>query len=238
MSAFDLATRCSLTLDRVVCIGIALALIEILEKGAAFVEKGGDLEFSHTKLILKDGHQYFYAKTPRRCRSLPKIDIYTLELQPIPISHIWPLFTEQLTLAPEPLPANSFVKQHSLLDYGDTPASTSLSTLLLNEAQIFEVLRKHPHTNIVEYHGCLVKDERIVGLGFVHYGCTLAELLCLNGIENGIQHIHSLGLIHCDITPDNILMDGANARIGDFDSCHWEGTELGIKAGTGIRRQL
>lgn len=27
-------------------------------------------------------------------------------------------------------------------------------------------------------------------------------------------------------------MDGLNPRIGDFDSCHAEGSELGVKAGT------
>jgi hypothetical protein len=31
--------------------------MEIYERGAAFVEKEGDLVFSHTKLILKDGQQ-------------------------------------------------------------------------------------------------------------------------------------------------------------------------------------
>jgi serine/threonine protein kinase len=216
--------------------------MEICEKGAALVEREGDLVFSHTKLILKDGQQYYYAITPRRCRSIPKIDISDLDLQPIPSSQIWPKFTEEFTRAPEPLPPNAFVKQPSLLDYGDTIASTNLSSLLQHEDRMCEVLRNHPHPNIVEYYGCVAKEDKLVGLCFVRYKCTLADIVknqqqfdkdvCLKGIEDGIRHIHSLGFVNCDIKPDNILMDGSNPRIGDFDSCHTEGSKLGVKAGT------
>ncbi|PQM43492.1 hypothetical protein VC83_09619 [Pseudogymnoascus destructans] len=50
--------------------------------------------------------------------------------------------------------------------------------------------------------------------------------LCLGRIQNGIQHLHKLGLI--------ILMSGNddNPIITDFDSCRREGERLGIKAGT------
>lgn len=51
-------------------------------------------------------------------------------------------------------------------------------------------------------------------------------------IEDGIQHLHSLGLIHCEINPTNIVMDGDNPGIVHFDFCRQEGQELGSKAGT------
>jgi serine/threonine protein kinase len=54
----------------------------------------------------------------------------------------------------------------------------------------------------------------------------------LRSIRMGIEHLHELGLIHCDITPYNILSDQDDFVIGDFDSCTKEGTELGLKAGT------
>jgi serine/threonine protein kinase len=50
--------------------------------------------------------------------------------------------------------------------------------------------------------------------------------------HRGIQHLHSLGLIYCDINPTNILMNGGTPIIGDFDSCRREGEKLGFKAGT------
>lgn len=137
------------------------------------------------------------------------------------------------------------MKRPSLLHYGDTEASTKLSTLILDEAKACEILSVHPHPNIAQYLGCTVEGGRITGLCFVKYGMTLLERvskgshafdadLCLCGIQDGIQHLHKLGLIHCDINPANILMsgDGDNPIIIDFDSCRREGEHLGLKAGT------
>ena len=86
-------------------------------------------------------------------------------------------------------------------------------------------------------------DGRMKSLCFVKYGVNLFDRvikdarpfdkdLCLQGIENGIQHLHGLGFIHCDINPTNIVMDGDNPVIVDFDSCRREGQTLGSKAGT------
>jgi hypothetical protein len=202
----------------------------------------GDLTFSHTKLILRYNRQHYYAITSRRCNSVSSVDIPALELHPIPTWRIWPEFTKDFTLAPESSLSTSFVKQHSLLDYDDTPASSDQGALLLNEARICEILKMSPHPNVVEYLGCVVEDGRITGLCFTRYINTLSERVragnsiniehCLKGIEEGIRHIHHLGFIHCDINPHNILMDGDNPRVGDFDSCHPYGTKLGLKAGT------
>jgi len=41
----------------------------------------------------------------------------------------------------------------------------------------------------------------------------------LAGIESGIRHLHSLGLVHNDINPRNIMMDHDKAVIIDFGSC-------------------
>lgn len=56
--------------------------------------------------------------------------------------------------------------------------------------------------------------------------------MCLRLIEDGIQHLHGLGLIHWDINPTNIVMDRDNPVIVDFDTCRREGQTLGSKAGT------
>lgn len=217
----------------------------MLEQSQAFAEKDGDLEYSHTKFILKKGSQYFYAITNRRYHDMSAIDPLTLDLASIHPSQLWPeIPAAGLTRAPEPLPQDSYFKRPSLLHCDDTEASPTgiISTLLLHEAQICEIVAKSPHPNIAQYLGCVVDHGRITGLCFRKYGLNLSQRVhdthafskksCLKSIRRGIDHLHTLGIIHCDINPSNILSNGDDFVIGDFDSCAREGEKLGLKAGT------
>ncbi|KAI9700088.1 MAG: hypothetical protein M1836_002622 [Candelina mexicana] len=207
-------------------------------------DEGIPTEFMHTKVILEsleDG-DFFYATIKARYRSVAEIDATQLEPHPIQAAHIYPPYSASLTRAPDPLPAGCYVKRPSLLEYGDPGlGETDLSDLLLNEAEICEALMQSPHPNIAHYLGCQVRDGRIRGLCFASYDTTLSDQLddytrplikCLDGIKCGIQHIHSLGLIHNDINPSNVMMnaDGVPVII-DFDSCKAEGLRLD-KGGT------
>jgi len=58
--------------------------MEVCEQNEAFVEQDGDLAFSHTKIILRERDQYYYAITSRRY--LPTSEVDLLELDPIPDS--------------------------------------------------------------------------------------------------------------------------------------------------------
>ncbi len=217
--------------------------MEVVDFGEAFEEAHGDLEFSHTKVILQKNFEYFYAITTQRCRCASDIDPSTLDCIAIPSSRILPVFPAGYTRVSESLPSDCYVKRPALLCYGDTPASSEPSTLLLREAQTCEVLRRHPHTNIAKYLGCLVDDNgRIAGLCFVKYGPNLMQLVrsdrqfdrraCLTAIRGAVKHLHKLGLVHGDLTTYNILSNGEDFVIGDFDSCTPEGKEFELKTGT------
>jgi len=216
--------------------------MEILEQREAFVHQDGDLVFNHTKIILKRIDEYFYARTDERLSRVSTVDLECIELHDIPASHIWPDFDPTFTQAPDPLPPNCFVKQPSLLQDGDTPASMDTAGQLLTEIEACEILRHHPHPNtIAQYLGCIVKDSRIRGLCFVKYSTTLTQALqdktpldrdFFLSIQRGVEHLHDLGLIHNDLKPCNIMMDGNKPVIIDFDTCKREGESLGSKAGT------
>jgi serine/threonine protein kinase len=218
--------------------------MEICEKAEAFVDQDDDIVFDHTRLILRRDNEYFYARTDWRILDLhpSAADISQLELNKIPMENVWPPMDPRFTPAPDPLPPNCYVKQPSLLYYSDTPASLEPARQVLAEVEACEVLQQHPHPNIAQYFGCVTMDGKITGLCFHKYPITLSQKLkeatpfdkafCLEGIESGVRHMHSLGLIHNDLNPRNIMMDGERPVIIDFDSCKREGDELGLKAGT------
>lgn len=218
--------------------------MEICQRGQAWVEKDGDLEFDFTKLILRSlDDEYFFATTKDRVGESTSVDLDRLVKTRIPSDNIWPRYSIDFLRAPDPLPLDCYVKEPNLLDYGDTLASTQMSYQIIHEIQICEILRLHPHPNISTYKGCVVRSGRIRGLCFSRYKMTLAQRLseaqgldkhlCYQRIEKGIHHLHSLGLVHNDVNPTNIMLDEKdNPCIIDFDSCQFQGQKLGLKGGT------
>ncbi|KAH6982279.1 hypothetical protein BKA56DRAFT_632339 [Ilyonectria sp. MPI-CAGE-AT-0026] len=184
---------------------------EICEQSEAFTEEEGDLDFHHTKIVLRHGNEFFYAISNRRLLQATAVDLNPSQLIRIPTENVWPAFEPVFTPAPEPLPVNRWPAVH-----------------LLSEATVCEILKKHPHPNIARYLGCVVEGGRIKVLCFVKYAMTLCQMVrdrttpldvdkCMRGIEDGVQHLHGLGLIHNDLNPSNIMMDRENAVIIDFD---------------------
>jgi serine/threonine protein kinase len=213
--------------------------MEIYEQSEIFIEKNGDYVFDHTKLILKENEQYFHATIKNRL--CPSLVIDVNKIQPVPIRDFWPPFDRSLTRVPKPQSNKYFIKRPSLLYYTDEEAQ-DLSKQILDEANICEIIRKNPHPNIAEYMGCIEENGSIIGLCFVKYTMDLIQRvqtrrpldtdIYLRGIENGIQHLHRLGVVHNDINPRNIMIDEDDKPIIiDFDSCKLDGEELG-KSGT------
>ncbi len=168
--------------------------MEIIEQSEAFVGEGDSMTFSHSKVILKEGYRYFYARTKSRGVDT---DPSTLDPHLIPASQIWPSFREGLTRAVEPVPAACYVKLPSLLDYGDMEASKNISSLILHEAEICETLRQHPHPYLAQYLGCVVDSEgRITGLCFVKYRKTLFDNMHRNQVPVRGQLLNDANTSH------------------------------------------
>ncbi|KAL3457569.1 kinase-like protein [Aspergillus heterothallicus] len=108
-----------------------------------------------------------------------------------------------------------------------------------------------PHPNIATYYGYNKNHGRVSGLYFKRYTSTLLEAVNpqhlgkvaflssprepvrenlisgLKGILAAIKHLHSLGLVHNDINPANIMIDENGTLILiDFDSCRYIGESL------------
>jgi serine/threonine protein kinase len=216
--------------------------MEVIEQGEQLEFVDGKFVFLYTLVILRKEGDYFHARYDSRMLPPAQINPNLLEIHPIPAAHLWPLYSNDITLAPNPLPPDTYIKRPRMIQYTED-CTSRIPDLFLAEARTCETLRKAPHPNIARYLGCLVKDNRITGLCFENYDMTLEDRLkdhsrplphdILKGVKSGIQHLHNLGLAHNDINPRNIMFKAGDDTpvIIDFDSCGKEGDKL-LKGGT------
>ena len=81
----------------------------------AYREDGDDLTFDHDSIVLSQGTEVFKAQSQLQFTAPLDIDAEQLDcpLIPIPTEDLWPPFTVHLTLAPHPLPNDTFLKKPS-----------------------------------------------------------------------------------------------------------------------------
>ena len=211
-------------------------------------EESDSAECDYNIIVYTIGNEYFRARSYELNLSNEEIDILSLQGARIPMKHIRPRFPKSFTVGPKPLSDDIFVKTPQLATYDSSSASTPADSLL-EEAGILEYLMHFPHPNIATYHDCVLKGNRISGLCMTRYTMTLRERMLLsdkgtlplptsreieawyNDIKNGLDHLHSLGYVHQDLDPRNVMLDSDNrAIIIDFDSCQLEGEPLGPKS--------
>jgi serine/threonine protein kinase len=109
---------------------------------------------------------------------------------------------------------------------------------LLNEALVMEQVSKPPHPSIIEYHGCRVRRGRITAIVLERLDQTLSQYArtpafhlldkgrFIEALESAVDFVHSLGLAHNDINPDNIMVKDGMPVLIDFGSCQPFGKRL------------
>lgn len=110
--------------------------------------------------------------------------------------------------------------------YIDKETFTGDHTAFFEEAAVLFASR---HVNVIEVLYACEDDDRIyiampvysqgsLGRLLTCTSLTLREVIRFSlGILNGLHHIHTLGLVHGDIKPDNILIsDSGHAVVSDF----------------------
>lgn len=166
---------------------------------------------------------------------------YLLE---IPDETVYPKVVPSLTLLPDDVQKeNLHIKRPKLLCL-DSPEETQLlPRMLLEEALTLEHLKSSENKHLVRYHGCLSRRGRIVGIALEKYEQILQYRFeddprefdisaCINGIRDGIAHLHSLGYAHNDLNPMNIALDKCDQPVVlDFGSCRKFGEQL-LSGGT------
>ena len=222
--------------------------MEILTSNSAFNTIDGEFQYVNRLLVVCQDNKLYTAKWPDRFND-PTDFSQLSDPQRIETEDRGPEIQKEWTRAPVELTASEdvYVKKPSLVRL----ATEDLEYPIRREIEALEILRKHPHPNIGVYHGYLEARGRVTGLCLERYKATLYERVdpghlkknafrksgrelvdeeikaSLDGILAGIKHLHSLGLVHNDITPSNIMYDEDGAVVlVDFDSCRRIGEDL------------
>lgn len=210
--------------------------MQILQRHETFKRIDNRNQFHRVKFTIEqDGNYYIgYLKARQENPS----DLSQLQdVQQVQTTGRGPKLQPHWTIT---LPTNeSHVKKPAI----DDLVNPKLESQMEHEIQVWEIIKQHPHPALAVYHGCVESEGRASGLVFTQYEETLSQRvnpgrLCkrdfiasgrplvqpwmrrwLESIESGLGHLHSLGLVHNDITPANIMLGDKNeAVIIDCDS--------------------
>ncbi|EMC96091.1 hypothetical protein BAUCODRAFT_517221 [Baudoinia panamericana UAMH 10762] len=155
-------------------------------------------------------------------------------LEPVQPECIFPVFPGHFTKAPAFHLPKHYLKTPSFAWEDCQDGRSIVAECFLREVSVLEQLREVPHPNVVSYHGCVVNGGRITKVCLNEYKCNLSEHLdahagrlptdeayrIVDNVEAGIKHLHSLGLAHNDICPDNICLDAnGDAVVVGYHSC-------------------
>lgn len=215
--------------------------MEIIGSREVFKRDGNRYKFSYLLLIVKQNGQLYIAKClclePDTSQLFDKAPLQTEDRGP-ELKSTWKLLDSQ---------HDYYVKKPDLWAYTDP----NLEQHICREVKSCEILKAYPHPNLADYKGCQSIHGRVSGICFQRYVSTLEERVnpghlsksdflssdrlsdtnatnaVLDGVLAGIQHLHSLNIVHNDITPSNIMLkeDGTPVII-DFGSCQIVGASL------------
>ncbi|KAK5166721.1 uncharacterized protein LTR77_008265 [Saxophila tyrrhenica] len=211
-----------------------------------------EIEDAETGAFLRSTHGYIDHSGAAWFGRLPGVRKHDLTvedlkrtLKQIPDEQIYSLATPSITaFHPRSGDVTSiYIKRPQLTGFDDADVAALLPGLLIEEAKLLEFLKPRPHSNLIRYHGCTLKDGRVTGLALDKYDVLLLyryedrplpfnTAACMDGIRAGVEHLHSLGLAHNDLNPMNVLLDKDDRPvIIDFGSCKRFGEQL-VSAGT------
>ncbi|KAF2113228.1 kinase-like domain-containing protein [Lophiotrema nucula] len=208
-----------------------------------------------TRCLIKDDDGfYYYANTSKpvaACENLGSEELGScLNRKGVDPACLWPACADDWREAEADAEKNTtlYIKRPRLmgglafLQYPDYHPG-----LTTREVTVCETLLKAPHPNLVAYHGVITDaSDRVTGVVYTRYDSDLLEHIrsgkpfsaehIISSVSAAVAHLHSLGLVHCDIRPPNIFVKGEGESmqvvLGDFDATYVLGEIIRAKYGS------
>jgi serine/threonine protein kinase len=219
--------------------GLPVTALEDLTKLEAWNEDMTAIKYLTFYIVTNDEEVYFgETNKAQKDMTLPE---YAAALKRVKDAEIYPEIPKnfQLTIAPKNLnDSSAFVKRPGLAAYEVVKGTNYIPKALLDETLIMEQISKSAHPNIITYYGCRLRRGRITAILFERLGQTLSQYVSspdfqqldkvkfVNALELAVTYLHSLGLAHNDINPDNIMLKDGMPVLIDFGSCAVVGERL------------
>lgn len=209
-------------------------------------DPGANIPKYVTFYIITPDEQLYFGQSFKNKRDLT-LEEYSAALEHVDDAEIYPNVPKDthLTIAPDNLDdVSAFIKRPGLNCYESMKGTDYVHRSVLEETLIMEQIsqlgnQKQQHPNIIHYYGCHVRRGRITAIVLERLDQTLKQYAStpaykhldkakfLTALESAVEYLHSLGLAHNDINPDNIMVkdDGIPVLI-NFGSCQPYGNRL------------
>lgn len=193
-----------------------------------------------TFYLVTPDEKVFFGQSNKNKRDITFAE-FTEALQPVKDEELYPEIPKDtsLRIAPDHFDDTSaYIKRPGLTSYETMKGTEFIPKELLNETLTMETVSKPQHPNIITYHGCRVRRGRITAIVLERLDQTLQQISTtpefekldkpkfLDALESAVEHIHSLGLAHNDINPQNIMVKDGEPVLIDFGSCQPVGKRL------------
>ncbi|KAK1768689.1 kinase-like domain-containing protein [Phialemonium atrogriseum] len=193
-----------------------------------------------TFYVVTPDEEVYFGQSPKKKKDMTLAE-YSAALQRVDDDEIYPVCPgdTDLTIAPDNINSPCvYIKRPGLNNYETLKESNLIPKALLDETVIMEQISKSPHPNIIKYHGCRVRRGRITAILLEKLDSTLKQYAStpdfqrldkasfFEALKSAVDFLHSLGLAHNDINPDNIMVKDGTAVLIDFGSCQPFGKRL------------
>lgn len=127
-------------------------------------------------LVDERSHDIFYGTLPVR-RLDATIEQVRQCLARVPDEEIFPLMIPEIAVFDShsaPCSRDLYIKRPRI-DREELAGTTDAAEAFLREARYHQAVREVPHRNLVDFKGCIVKNNRIVGIVLQRYFLTLKQ---------------------------------------------------------------